>query len=729
MIDHLLGRPSTDLKRLQVLLVALSWLFFLRKGHPNGPPLLRHFFRWLSRREVGVSGGRVRRRVTSWHVFCMTMTGMYVLKNLDKLLGLGAPEPLARMYSRSFYRATWLTTALDAGFWTAAKLNPKWLRDIASLIFSAYYLIFADQADEKVRKIRAMITVEHLRVSWEKQLNPYLHAISGLRRPRLRMQTQFTIKRPRGSAYTTPIRVHLYFAGSAAELRNATSLVLNFPGGGFVAMNPQCHEESLVPWASRLGVPIVSVDYGKAPEHPYPWALDECFDTYRALLLTKGRNIGLSGYTKPKIAIIGDSAGGNFAAGVTLRILTSMHEFPGLEMPRGLVLIYPFLDFNISSWMSDEDVRLLRQESGKDVYSKGIMRTKSRFGKGRRGKSVLDMEVEGDRESEMERDEEEEEEEVPVPPKSPVQRKMGTQLAMTSRVSFFNDRIITPEMMRAMAILYLGPRNRPDFTTDYFLSPIVAPSSLLAKFPKTYFMCGEKDPFVDDTVLFAGRIREARRSAWQRRQGLGLGMTTGKEEEMDERQWVEMSLIKGVSHGVLQMVSFLPEARGAVARCRDWLAEILKDDPSPGVGVDGGVPMGRRTSQQVEEGLERRMMRALHGRDAAAGKAGAVEVLNGDGHGAEDDDDDDAPLTFASSRPSPSPALLPTEIASTSPPPLITGSAAVLEDKDKDPRKHHKRGDTWERKNLMQEGDLMSRRRAGLLAGLIFTKREGEEDE
>jgi hypothetical protein len=47
--------------------------------------------------------------------------------------------------------ATWIVTALDAGFATAMGIKWKWLRDLASLAFSGYYLLFAHEADEKVR--------------------------------------------------------------------------------------------------------------------------------------------------------------------------------------------------------------------------------------------------------------------------------------------------------------------------------------------------------------------------------------------------------------------------------------------------------------------------------------------------------------------------------------------------------------------------------------------------
>jgi hypothetical protein len=53
-------------------------------------------------------------------------------------------------YSPSYYRATWIVTGLDAGFATAMNVRPKWLRDICSILFSFYYIVYANEADEKV---------------------------------------------------------------------------------------------------------------------------------------------------------------------------------------------------------------------------------------------------------------------------------------------------------------------------------------------------------------------------------------------------------------------------------------------------------------------------------------------------------------------------------------------------------------------------------------------------
>ena len=268
-LDHVLGRPSTRLRKIQVFAVVSFWSIYLLKynippyislAHSNhrvsnradkhGPP----FIRSLSSRFTG--------KLTTWQTTVIIFLWLYISRNFAKIVGLECPEPLANMYSRSFFRATWITTGLDAGFWTAMNIKPKWLRDIASLVFTAYYLIAAEQADEKVRRVRATLTLEHLRVSWNKATSPYLWSLAKLLRPRM---TQFParairIPRPAQSVYTDPVNAWLYFDGPLSALRDQSLIVLDVPGGGFVAMSPRNSEDKLLSWAGRLKVPILSVD-------------------------------------------------------------------------------------------------------------------------------------------------------------------------------------------------------------------------------------------------------------------------------------------------------------------------------------------------------------------------------------------------------------------------------------------------------------------------------------
>ena len=525
-------------------------------------------------------------------------------------MGLESPEPLANLYTRSYFRATWVTTALDAGFWTAMKIRRKWLRDLASVVFSIYYIFAAEQADEKVRKVRGLLTVEHLRVSWQKATTPYLTIITRIMRPKLTRYSPrpLCIPRPTESSYKDPINAWLFFDGPLSELRNHTQLILDIPGGGYVAMNPRHHDDKLLGWSAKLGIPVLSLDYRKAPEYPYPYALNECYDAYHTIIATMGRCLGLAGESTPRVIFTGDSAGGNLATGVILMILQSagnpLHSRPGQEflpVPEGLILIYPSLDMNIGNWMSDDQMALIQDRQMRKT-NKNILRRKS--------EDYYKLTPETPHPSDDEEDKETsfpfpqvpkvaDHENSAVPPQPPTkvpseQRDMipsrdvaqqtavtatskpqvlKTRLAVSSMISYFNDRILTPEMMRAMIILYIGPHIRPDFSTDFLLSPLLAPEALLASFPKTYFLTGDRDPLVDDTVIFAGRLRQAKHNQFVQRKELGL---LNSKDEFDEKAHVEVTLIPGISHGFLQFVSVFPEGWDYIFRCVRWMEDVFE---------------------------------------------------------------------------------------------------------------------------------------------------------
>ena len=532
---------------------------------------------------------------------------LYIARNFAKIFGLESPEPLANLYSRAYFRATWVTTALDAGFWTAMKIRRKWLRDLASMVFSVYYLFAAEQADEKVRKVRGLLTVDHLRVSWNKSTTPYLSFITRIMRPKLTRYPPRAIRipRPAESSYKEPVNAWLFFDGPLSALKNHTKIVLDVPGGGFVAMNPRHHDDKLLAWSGKTGLPVLSLDYRKAPEHPYPYALNECYDVYHTLVATLGRCIGLAGLSPPRIVLTGDSAGANYAVGLVLMILQSagldrrLQDEESLPLPEGLILVYPALDLNIGNWMSDEQMSLIQDQRTRKT-NRDILKRKSQDYYKLTPQTPRPSDDEIDRSPSPNRKAEEEtvvttaDTSTPVL-KSPTAKErdtaarpcvarqtsalastkpklLKTRLAVSSMISYFNDRVLTPEMMRAMIILYVGPHNRPDFSTDFLLSPLLAPEALLAKFPKTYFLTGERDPLVDDTVIFAGRLRQAKQNDFVHRKELGLLKT---KEEFNEKDHVEVTLIPGISHGFLQFVSVFPDGWKHIFRCGRWIEDIF----------------------------------------------------------------------------------------------------------------------------------------------------------
>jgi len=190
---------------------------------------------------------------------------------------------------------------------------------------------------------------------------------------------------------------------------------------------------------------------------------------------------------------------------------------------------------------------------------------------------------------------------------------LKTRLAMSSMISYFNDRILSPEMMRAMIILYIGPHNRPDFSQDYLLSPILAPDSLLSQFPKTYFLTGERDPLVDDTVIFAGRIRRAKAAKYAEQSS-----DVRLRKEFDDRDVVEVALIPGISHGFLQFVGVYPEGWKYIHRCARWIEHIFAASEERELNA-GFVTPGGYHSSSSKTGMHHQRRRTESSGDEDAG--------------------------------------------------------------------------------------------------------------
>ncbi len=100
-------------------------------------------------------------------------------------------------------------------------------------------------------------------------------------------------------------------------------------------MSSFCHQVYTRLWSRQLQTPIISVDYGKAPKHPYPEGLYDCFEAYMWVIFQLQQ---LYATNIKKIIFIGDSAGGNLA----VCLINLLIEW-NLPRPEGLVLAYPVL--------------------------------------------------------------------------------------------------------------------------------------------------------------------------------------------------------------------------------------------------------------------------------------------------------------------------------------------------------------------------------------------------
>jgi len=116
--------------------------------------------------------------------------------------------------------------------------------------------------------------------------------------------------------------------------------VTYFHGGGWVQGDLDTHHGLCARLASHGGVLVVAVDYRLAPEHKFPAAVDDCLAAYR-WLRSHGREVGAD---PARVAVAGDSAGGNLSAVVSQLAAVSGHPVPTCQ-----VLIYPAVDFRATT--------------------------------------------------------------------------------------------------------------------------------------------------------------------------------------------------------------------------------------------------------------------------------------------------------------------------------------------------------------------------------------------
>lgn len=140
------------------------------------------------------------------------------------------------------------------------------------------------------------------------------------------------------------IPVRLYTPRDGKDL----AVLVYFHGGGFTVGDLDTHDAPLRALANRSGCIIISVAYRLAPEHPFPAAPEDCY-TVTKWVAENAEEIGAD---KTRIAVGGDSAGGNLAAVVCLMARDRGGPAIGYQ-----VLLYPDTDLTESSgsWLEFAD--------------------------------------------------------------------------------------------------------------------------------------------------------------------------------------------------------------------------------------------------------------------------------------------------------------------------------------------------------------------------------------
>jgi len=153
----------------------------------------------------------------------------------------------------------------------------------------------------------------------------------------------------------TPLLLRVYRPlGSRGR---ALPAVLNFHGGGWVSGDVRQSEWWASSVAAQADVVVVSVEYRLAPEHPFPGPPEDCYDA----TLWVAEHADDLGVDPSRLAVMGDSAGGNLAA-----VVAMMARDRGAPALAAQVLVYPSVDLadELPSERENANAPIL---TGKDV--------------------------------------------------------------------------------------------------------------------------------------------------------------------------------------------------------------------------------------------------------------------------------------------------------------------------------------------------------------------------
>ncbi|SPU52081.1 Lipase 2 [Brevundimonas vesicularis] len=150
-----------------------------------------------------------------------------------------------------------------------------------------------------------------------------------------------------------PIQARIYKPHDHSEDK-LHPVVVYFHGGGFVIADLDVYDGGPRGVSKMADVIVVSVHYRQAPEHHFPAAHDDALAAYRWVL----ENAQTFRGDPQKVAVMGESAGGNLAIGVSM-----MARDAGLAAPKHQVLVYPVagVDMDNESYVENADAKPLNK--------------------------------------------------------------------------------------------------------------------------------------------------------------------------------------------------------------------------------------------------------------------------------------------------------------------------------------------------------------------------------
>lgn len=110
----------------------------------------------------------------------------------------------------------------------------------------------------------------------------------------------------------------------ARDSREPGPIIVFYHGGGFVIGDLDTHHNLCTEIAYQMDLPVVAVDYRRAPEHPFPAAIDDCEAATRWIAISPGA----IGRKATGLIPIGDSAGGNATIVISQQLAAKPADVP-----------------------------------------------------------------------------------------------------------------------------------------------------------------------------------------------------------------------------------------------------------------------------------------------------------------------------------------------------------------------------------------------------------------
>ncbi|KAF4100629.1 lipase, hormone-sensitive a [Onychostoma macrolepis] len=361
-----------------------------------------------------------------------------------------------------------------------------------------------------------------------------------------------TLSRPEGPQLSLPGG----FSRQTAPL--SPCLLIHFHGGGFVAQTSKSHENYLKSWSKDLNVPILSVDYSLAPEAPFPRALEECFYAYCWAL----KNCHLLGSTAERVCLVGDSAGGNLCITVSMRAMSH-----GVRVPDGIVAAYPatllttdaspsrlltlidpllplsvlYKCIDAYAGSSCQSVQPAQQIDTLAALGQDTVKLLSNFAQGATNwfQTLLEPKSAAAASSST------------IPSNGPSPSKSHS-VEKPQEVQDYPENF---EPLRSRSLVDIYTPCTP-IMKNPFVSPLLAPDSLLKGLPPVYIVASALDALLDDSVMFAKKLRNM-------------------------NQPVTLTVVEDLPHGFLSLFQLSKETQEASDICVKRIREVFQLEELP----------------------------------------------------------------------------------------------------------------------------------------------------